>query len=76
MNGADIIAIIILVAIVIAICVYLTHWLYRHSSKDLSFAHASANALKQQSMHTNAVQSIRVQPVSPGKHDSSNVLKE
>ena len=37
MNGADIIAIIILVAIVIAICVYLTHWLYRHSSKDLSF---------------------------------------
>ena len=37
MNGADIIAIIILVAIVIAIAVYLTHWLYRHSSKDLSF---------------------------------------
>ena len=37
MNGADVIAIIILVAIVIAIAVYLTHWLYRHSSKDLSF---------------------------------------
>lgn len=37
MNGADIIAIIILIALVIAIAVYLTHWLYRHSSKDLSF---------------------------------------
>ena len=37
MNGADIIAIVILVAIVIAIVVYLLHWLYRHSSKDLSF---------------------------------------
>ena len=37
MNGADIIAIIILLAIVIAVVVYLLHWLYRHSSKDLSF---------------------------------------
>ena len=37
MNGADIIAIVILIAIVIAISVYLLHWLYRHSSKDLSF---------------------------------------
>lgn len=37
MNGADIIAIVILAAIVIAIVVYLLHWLYRHSSKDLSF---------------------------------------
>jgi len=37
MNGADIIAIIILAAIVIAVVVYLLHWLYRHSSKDLSF---------------------------------------
>lgn len=37
MNGADIIAIIILAAIVIAVIVYLLHWLYRHSSKDLSF---------------------------------------
>lgn len=37
MNGADIIAIVILAAIVIAIIVYLLHWLYRHSSKDLSF---------------------------------------
>lgn len=37
MNGADVIAIIILLAIVIAVVVYLLHWLYRHSSKDLSF---------------------------------------
>lgn len=37
MNGADIIAVIILIAIVIAVIVYLLHWLYRHSSKDLSF---------------------------------------
>jgi uncharacterized membrane protein YqiK len=37
MNGADIIAIIILATIVIAIIVYLLHWLYRHSSKNLSF---------------------------------------
>ena len=37
MNGADIIAIIMLVTIIVAIIVYLLHWLYRHSSKDLSF---------------------------------------
>src|SRR5258705_11248068 len=37
MHGADIIAIIVLLAIVIAVVVYLLHWLYRHSSKDLSF---------------------------------------
>ncbi len=37
MNGADIIAIIILAAIVIAVLAYLLHWLYRHSSKDISF---------------------------------------
>ncbi len=37
MNGADIIAIIILAAIVIAVAVYLLHWLYRRSSKDISF---------------------------------------
>jgi len=30
-------AIIVLLAIVIAVVVYLLHWLYRHSSKDLSF---------------------------------------
>lgn len=37
MNGADIIAVIILLTIVIAVVVYLLHWLYQHSSKDLSF---------------------------------------
>jgi uncharacterized membrane protein YqiK len=37
MNGGDIIAIIILVAIVIAVFAYLLHWLYRRSSKDVSF---------------------------------------
>ena len=37
MNGANIIAIIILAAIVIAVLAYLLHWLYRHSSKDISF---------------------------------------
>lgn len=37
MTGADIIAIIILVTILIAVMVYLLHWLYRHSSKDQSF---------------------------------------
>lgn len=37
MNGADIIAVIILAAIVIAVGAYLLHWLYRRSSKDVSF---------------------------------------
>ena len=37
MTGADAIAIIILATIVIAVVVYLLHWLYRHSSKDQSF---------------------------------------
>ena len=37
MNGADVIAVIILAAIVIAVCAYLLHWLYRRSSKDVSF---------------------------------------
>ncbi|RBP16144.1 putative membrane protein YqiK [Roseiarcus fermentans] len=37
MNGADIIAVIILAAIVIAILAYLMHWLYRRSTKDVSF---------------------------------------
>jgi uncharacterized membrane protein YqiK len=37
MNGADIIAVIILAAIVIAVLAYLLHWLYRRSSKDISF---------------------------------------
>ena len=37
MNGADIIAGIILAAIVIAVLAYLLHWLYRRSTKDVSF---------------------------------------
>jgi uncharacterized membrane protein YqiK len=37
MNGANIIAFIILVAIVITVVVYLLHWLYRRSTKDVSF---------------------------------------
>jgi uncharacterized membrane protein YqiK len=37
MSGADAIAVIILLTILIAIGVYLLHWLYRHSSKDQSF---------------------------------------
>ena len=37
MTGADIIAIIILTALAIAIFVYLLHWLYRRSSKEVSF---------------------------------------
>lgn len=37
MTGADIIAGIILVALAIAVAVYLLHWLYRRSSKEVSF---------------------------------------
>ncbi len=37
MTGADIIAVIILVALAIAIAVYLMHWLYRRSSKEVAF---------------------------------------
>lgn len=37
MNGANIIAFIMLIAIVITIVVYLLHWLYRRSTKDVSF---------------------------------------
>ena len=44
MNGADIIAIIILATIVIAVVVYLLHWLYRRSSKDLSFVRTGSAA--------------------------------
>jgi len=36
-QGADIIATIILIALAIAIIVYLLHWLYRRSSKEISF---------------------------------------
>ena len=37
MTGADIIAVIILIGLAIAIGVYLLHWLYRRSSKEVSF---------------------------------------
>jgi len=37
MTGADIIAVIILIALAIAIVAYLLHWLYRRSSKEVSF---------------------------------------
>jgi uncharacterized membrane protein YqiK len=37
MKGADVIAVIILAAIVIAVAAYLLHWLYRRSTKDVSF---------------------------------------
>ena len=36
-RGADIIAVIILIALGIAVIVYLLHWLYRRSSKEVSF---------------------------------------
>ena len=36
-SGADMIAIIILLALAIAIIVYLLHWLYRRSSKEIAF---------------------------------------
>ncbi len=42
MTGADAIAIIILLTILIAVGVYLLHWLYRHSSKDQSFVRTGA----------------------------------
>jgi uncharacterized membrane protein YqiK len=37
MNAANLIAIIILATIVFAVLAYLLHWLYRHSTKDISF---------------------------------------
>ena len=37
MKGADVIAVIILAAIVVAVAAYLLHWLYRRSTKDVSF---------------------------------------
>jgi uncharacterized membrane protein YqiK len=42
MTGADAITIIILLTILIAIGVYLLHWLYRRSSKDQSFVRTGA----------------------------------
>ena len=46
MTGTDIIAIVILVTILIAVIVYLTHWLYRHSSKDQSFVRTGSGGEK------------------------------
>jgi uncharacterized membrane protein YqiK len=46
MIGADAIALIILLTILIAIAVYLLHWLYRHSSKDQSFVRTGAGGEK------------------------------
>ena len=37
MTSTDALAIVILLTILVAIAVYLLHWLYRHSSKDQSF---------------------------------------
>jgi uncharacterized membrane protein YqiK len=37
MKGADVIGILILLAIIIAVAAYLLHWLYRRSTKDVSF---------------------------------------
>ena len=46
MTGADAIAIIILITILIAVGVYLLHWLYRHSSKDQSFVRTGSGGEK------------------------------
>jgi uncharacterized membrane protein YqiK len=46
MTGADAIAIIILLTILIAVVVYLLHWLYRHSSKDQSFVRTGSGGEK------------------------------
>ena len=46
MTGTDIIAIVILVTILIAVIVYLMHWLYRHSSKDQSFVRTGSGGEK------------------------------
>ena len=45
-TGADIIAIIILAALSIAIVVYLLHWLYRRSSKEVSFVRTGLSGEK------------------------------
>lgn len=46
MTGADAIAIIILLTILIAVGVYLLHWLYRHSSKDQAFVRTGSGGEK------------------------------
>ena len=45
-TAADAIAIIILLTILIAVGVYLLHWLYRHSSKDQAFVRTGAGGEK------------------------------
>ncbi len=46
MTGADIIAVIILIGLAIAIVVYLLHWLYRRSSKEVSFVRSGLGGEK------------------------------
>jgi uncharacterized membrane protein YqiK len=46
MTGADLIAVIILIGLVIAIAVYLLHWLYRRSSKEVSFVRSGLGGEK------------------------------
>jgi uncharacterized membrane protein YqiK len=46
MTGTDAIAIIILLTILIAVGVYLLHWLYRHSSKDQAFVRTGSGGEK------------------------------
>lgn len=46
MTGADIIAVIILCGLAIAIAVYLLHWLYRRSSKEVSFVRSGLGGEK------------------------------
>lgn len=46
MTGTDLIAVIILAVILIAVGVYLLHWLYRHSSKDQSFVRTGSGGVR------------------------------
>ncbi len=46
MTGTDAIAVAILLTILIAVGVYLLHWLYRHSSKDQSFVRTGSGGEK------------------------------
>lgn len=46
MTGADVIAVIVLIGLVIAIAVYLLHWLYRRSSKEVSFVRSGLGGEK------------------------------
>ena len=46
MTGADVISVIILIGLAIAIAVYLLHWLYRRSSKEVSFVRSGLGGEK------------------------------